>query len=146
MHAERAAHAGRAQGLPSGRLLSYSPATRETHVVAEGFWFANGVALAADEAFAAVVSSNSARVYRVWLAGAKVGSPVIMQVLSQIADLVHSIWRAYTGCGWPAPRYAPLASCGHVAGRHQGGRWVLIMPQPSPCHLHNAFVHAPQKC
>ena len=65
------------QGVPSGRLLSYSPATRETHVVAEGFWFANGVALSPDEAFAAVVASNSARVFRVWLAGANVGSPAL---------------------------------------------------------------------
>ena len=43
------------QGEPSGRLLSYNPATGKTHVVAQGFWFANGVALSKDESCIAVV-------------------------------------------------------------------------------------------
>jgi len=60
------------QGEPSGRLLSYNPATRKTHVVAQGFWFANGVALSKDESFIAVVETNTQTVHRVWLTGAKV--------------------------------------------------------------------------
>ena len=59
------------QGDPSGRLLSYNPATKKTHVVAQGFWFANGVALSKDESFIAVVETNTQTVHRVWLAGAK---------------------------------------------------------------------------
>ena len=60
------------QGEPSGRLLSYNPATRKTHVVAQEFWFANGVALSKDEDFIAVVETNTQTVHRVWLTGAKV--------------------------------------------------------------------------
>lgn len=60
------------QGAASGRLLSYNPKTRKTHVVAQGFWFANGVALSGDESFVAVVETNTQTVHRVWLTGAKV--------------------------------------------------------------------------
>ena len=60
------------QGAASGRLLSYNPKTGKTHVVAQGFWFANGVALSRDESFIAVVETNTQTVHRVWLAGAKV--------------------------------------------------------------------------
>lgn len=60
------------QGEPSGRLLSYNPATGKTHVVAQEFWFANGVALSKDEDFIAVVETNTQTVHRVWLTGAKV--------------------------------------------------------------------------
>ena len=63
------------QGGPSGRLLSYNPATKKTHVVAQGFWFANGVALSKDESFIAVVETNTQTVHRVWLAGAKASLP-----------------------------------------------------------------------
>ena len=63
------------QGAPTGRLLSYNPATRATHVVATHLWYANGVALSKDESFAAVVETNTQRVHRVWLSGAKVGAP-----------------------------------------------------------------------
>lgn len=60
------------QGRASGRLLSYNPATRKTHVVTEGLWFANGVTLSKDESFVAVVETNVQRVHRVWVSGPKV--------------------------------------------------------------------------
>eukprot|EP00873_Tetraselmis_striata_P024714 jgi/Tetstr1/444978/TSEL_003371.t1 len=37
------------QGGATGRLLKYDPSTGRTHCLAEGIWYANGVALAADE-------------------------------------------------------------------------------------------------
>lgn len=60
------------QGRPSGRLLSYNPVTRKTHVVAQGFWFANGVTLSKDESFVALVETNTQSVHRIWLSGPKV--------------------------------------------------------------------------
>ena len=66
------------QGKPTGRLLSYNPATRATHVVVPHLWVANGVALSQDESFAAVVETNTQRVHRVWLSGAKVGSLLLL--------------------------------------------------------------------
>ena len=46
----------------TGRLLKYDPATRRTEQLASGFWFANGVALAADESFVVVAESTRTRV------------------------------------------------------------------------------------
>lgn len=60
------------QGRVDGRLLSYDPKSKKTEVLAEGIWGANGVALAKDESFVAVASTNSARLYRYWLKGEKV--------------------------------------------------------------------------
>ena len=49
------------QGSPTGRLLAYDPATRTTKLLADGIWFANGVALsgAPGQAFSAPQSSSS---------------------------------------------------------------------------------------
>lgn len=71
------------QGAASGRLLSYNPKTGKTHVVAQGFWFANGVALSRDESFIAVVETNTQTVHRVWLAGAKVRPKLLCGLLEQ---------------------------------------------------------------
>jgi sugar lactone lactonase YvrE len=60
------------QGSLSGRLLRYDPDSRQTTVLAGGFLYANGVALSADESFAAVVETTSMRVHRHWLKGPKV--------------------------------------------------------------------------
>jgi len=54
---------------PTGRLLRYDPRDGSTRVVAERFWFANGVALAPGAAWAAVVETNSFRVLSVQLTG-----------------------------------------------------------------------------
>lgn len=41
-------------GAPTGRLLVHNPADGSTRQLADGFWFANGCALAHDESFVAV--------------------------------------------------------------------------------------------
>ena len=61
---------------PSGRLLRYSPATGETTVLMKALWFANGVALSADESFVVVAASVSNRVHRFWLRGPLVHAPL----------------------------------------------------------------------
>ena len=66
------------QGEPTGRLLRYDPVSKETRVLADGIWFANGVALSRDGSFAAVVETVSMRVKRVWLAGEKKGQVDIL--------------------------------------------------------------------
>lgn len=88
------------QGNPSGRLLSYNPKTRKTHVVAQGFWFANGVALAKDESFIAVVETNTQTVWKVWLTGAQVCHPAGSQQESRYLYPIacHHSALASTGC------------------------------------------------
>ena len=60
------------QGGATGRLLRYSPETGKTECLAEGIWYANGVALSADESFVLVVETWTLRVLRFWLKGPKV--------------------------------------------------------------------------
>ena len=62
-----------AQGEATGRLLRYDPTSGETSIVAAGLWFGNGVALSPDETWAAVVETNSLRVYKIHLEGPKKG-------------------------------------------------------------------------
>ena len=57
------------QASHTGRLLRYDPASGRTDVLADGLWFANGVALAPDESYVVVVETMRARLLRVWLRG-----------------------------------------------------------------------------
>ncbi|CAL5229353.1 g12664 [Coccomyxa viridis] len=88
------------QGEPSGRLLSYNPATRKTHVVAQEFWFANGVALSKDEDFIAVVETNTQTVHKVWLTGAKAGQKEVL--ISKMPGFLDGITTSSTGTFWVA--------------------------------------------
>ena len=44
--------------------MRHDPASGRTEVLAKGLWYANGVALAPDESFVAVVETNRLRVLR----------------------------------------------------------------------------------
>ena len=52
---------------PPGRLLSYSPASGHVEVLASGMWFANGVALAADDSYALVTDTLRMKVLKYWI-------------------------------------------------------------------------------
>ena len=60
-----------------GRLLSYNPATKETAMLLDNLYFANGVALSADEDFVLVNETGRYRVTRYWLKGDKAGTSEI---------------------------------------------------------------------
>ncbi len=57
----------------TGRVLAYEPSTQKVHRMAEGFNFANGIALGPDEAFLVVAETGAYRLWRVWLKGPKAG-------------------------------------------------------------------------
>lgn len=57
----------------TGRLLRYVPETKELTEVADGFSFANGVALSGDESFLVVAETGTYRLWRVWLSGERAG-------------------------------------------------------------------------
>lgn len=57
----------------TGRVLRWDPASRRTALVASGFSFANGIALAPDESFLVVAETGGYRLWRVWLTGARAG-------------------------------------------------------------------------
>lgn len=75
------------EGKPTGRLLVWRAATKTTEVVAEGLWYANGVALSTDESYAIVCETLPRRVVKVWLNGPKVG------LLMRAVQISQAVWR-----------------------------------------------------
>ena len=69
------------QGSPTGRLLKYS-LTGETTVLAQGLWFANGVALSQDGDFLIIAETCSMTLHRHWLRGPKVSGMPAASVLT----------------------------------------------------------------
>lgn len=61
------------EARPSGRLLSYTPASGETRVHMDDLFFANGVALGPDDAFVLVNETGRGRIHRLWLKGERAG-------------------------------------------------------------------------
>ena len=62
------------EGRPHGRLLRYDPVSKQTKLLADGLYFANGVALAKDESFVVVNETYRFRLSRHWLRGPKAGT------------------------------------------------------------------------
>lgn len=113
-----------AQGEASGRLLSFDPASRETSVVADGFWFANGVALAPCETWAAVVETNSLRVWKVFVEGARKGQKEVL--VEGLPGYPDGISRAFS--------VSP--NSGSSQQQQQDGFWLALVAPLQPAALH----------
>ncbi|KAH9652746.1 Str synth domain-containing protein [Citrus sinensis] len=61
------------EGKPHGQLLKYDPSSNITTLVADGFYFANGVALSRDEDYVVVCESWKFRCRKYWLKGERKG-------------------------------------------------------------------------
>jgi sugar lactone lactonase YvrE len=61
------------EARPHGRLLAYDPASRETRVLLDDLYFANGVALSRAEDFLLVAETYRYRIRRYWLRGPRAG-------------------------------------------------------------------------
>ncbi len=88
-----------------GRLLKYDPATEETTVVMSGLQFANGVALAEDDAFLVLVETGMYRVLKVWLKGPRAGQHEVL--IDQLPGFPDNVTRGEAGRFWvafPSPR------------------------------------------
>lgn len=57
----------------TGRVLKFVPETKEVTVLADGFSFANGIALSGDESFLVVSETGTYRLWRIWLGGERAG-------------------------------------------------------------------------
>ncbi|KAL3133309.1 hypothetical protein ABBQ38_007188 [Trebouxia sp. C0009 RCD-2024] len=93
------------QGGAEGRLLSYSPATGQTLVLADNIWLANGVAVSHDESFVVVVSTASMRIYKYWRKGSKAGSLEVL--LDHLPGFPDGVSKASDGNFWVAINSAP---------------------------------------
>ncbi len=79
------------EARPHGRLLRYDPATKETKVLLDGLYFANGVALSQQEDFLLVNETYRFRITRYWLKGDRAGkSEVFVDNLPGFPDNITS--------------------------------------------------------
>jgi len=76
---------------PNGRFLAYDPRTRETRVLLNDLYFANGVAVSPDQSFVLVNDTGAYRVRRYWLTGPKQGqSDIFVDNLPGFPDGISS--------------------------------------------------------
>lgn len=53
-------------------MYRYNPATRETHLLATGFFYSNGIALSADGSYLVISETDRLRLVKYYLHGPKV--------------------------------------------------------------------------
>ncbi|KMZ57153.1 putative Strictosidine synthase [Zostera marina] len=75
---------------PSGRLLKYSPVTKETTVLVDHLQFPNGVSLSKDGSFLVFCELMLGRLSRYWLKGEKAGTRESFAVLPGFPDNVRT--------------------------------------------------------
>ena len=76
---------------PNGRFLAYDPRTKQTSVLLNDLYFANGVAVSPDQSFVLVNDTGTYRVRRYWLTGPKQGqSDIFIDNLPGFPDGISS--------------------------------------------------------
>jgi sugar lactone lactonase YvrE len=88
------------EARPRGRLLRYDPATSQVSVLLDGLYFANGVALSADESYLVVAECYRYRLTRYWLKGAKAGKAEVMA--DNLPGFPDNVSRGEGGVFWVA--------------------------------------------
>ncbi|WP_165778854.1 SMP-30/gluconolactonase/LRE family protein [Leptospira perolatii] len=79
------------EGVPHGRLMKYDPREKRSTVLVKDLFFANGVALSANEDFLLVNETYKYRIHRYWLKGPKAGtSEVWVENLPGFPDNISS--------------------------------------------------------
>jgi len=79
------------EARPHGRLLRYNPETGKTQTLLRDLYFANGVALSAEEDFLLVNETYRYRILRYWLKGPRAGShEVFVRNLPGFPDNIDS--------------------------------------------------------
>lgn len=104
----RAWFLGLMQGLPKGRLLRYDPRTKEAHVIAKGFYYANGVALSPDDSYVVMAETDMIRAHKIWVKGPKAGQSEVL--IDQLPGMPDGVDASPTGGYWislvaPAPPF-----------------------------------------
>lgn len=96
-----------------GRLLVYDPNTKITTQLLDGLYFANGIALSADNDFVLVNETGRYRITRYWLKGDKAGShDIFIDNLPGFPDGISSDGNGRFWLAMPSPRN-PLLDAAH---------------------------------
>ena len=90
---------------PNGRLLAYDPATKQTYTLLKDLYFANGVAVSADQSFVLVNETWNYRILRYWLNGEKKGqSEIFIEHLPGFPDGISSDGKGTFWLAMASPR------------------------------------------
>ncbi|PSR11634.1 MAG: gluconolactonase [Bacteroidetes bacterium] len=84
----------------AGRLLVYDPVSQTVELLADGLYFANGIAVAADTSFVLVNETSNYRVLKYWLTGAQKGTTEIL--IDNLPAFPDGISRGSDGIFWLA--------------------------------------------
>ncbi|MEM7656002.1 MAG: SMP-30/gluconolactonase/LRE family protein [Bacteroidota bacterium] len=93
----------------NGRLLVYDPATKTTEVLLSDLYFANGVAVSADQQSILFNETAKYRVRRYWLSGPKAGTAEVW--IDNLPGFPDNLSRGSEGIYWvaiPSPRNSML--------------------------------------
>ena len=121
--------------VPYGRLIAYDPHTKESTVLLDDLYFANGVAVSTDQSFVLVNETSEYRIQKVWINGEKVGqSEILMENLPGIPDGISSNGKGTFWVAFPSKRKEIIDN---LAGKPFVRKMVMRLPesmQPAPDH------------
>ena len=118
---------------PYGRLISFDPNKEIANVLLDGLYFANGVAISADQTFVLVNETSEYRIQKVWISGKKAGqSEILMDNLPGIPDGISSNGTGIYWVAFPSKRKEILDN---LAGKPFVRKMIMRLPedlQPAP--------------
>lgn len=124
------------ENRPNGRLLVYDPANGQTRTLAEGLYFANGVAVSPDASFVLVSETPRYRVMKVWLTGEKAGkSEVVLDNLPGFPDGISSNGKGTYWVAVASPRQALVDMMGPYPFLRKVIARLPPWIQPAPEHF-----------
>lgn len=119
--------------IPYGRLLAYNPNTKESTVILNDLYFANGVAVSPDQSFVLINETSEYRIQKVWISGEKAGtSEILMDNLPGIPDGISSNGKGIFWVAFPSKRKEIIDN---LAGKPFVRKMVMRLPesmQPAP--------------
>jgi sugar lactone lactonase YvrE len=126
------------EGRAHGRLLQYDPRSKATTVLLKDLYFANGVALAADESFVVVSETYRFRLTRYWLRGPKAGTSEVFA--ADLPGFPDGVAQSGRGTFWVAMFTVRNPAGDFLASRPFLKKMVanlprLLWPKPEPYGL-----------
>ena len=126
------------EGRAHGRLLQYDPRSKATTVLLKDLYFANGVALAADESFVVVSETYRFRLTRYWLRGPKAGTSEVFA--ADLPGFPDGVAQSGRGTFWVAMITVRNPAGDFLASRPFLQKMVanlprLLWPKPEPYGL-----------
>jgi sugar lactone lactonase YvrE len=92
-----------------GRVLAFSPVTRQVRVLIDGLNYANGIAISEDQSYLLVAETGAYRILRHWLAGPRAGvTETVLDNLPGFPDNINNGMNGRFWVGLVAPRSRAL--------------------------------------